>query len=333
MKKMQVGRSDVYAPELVLGSFGMGGGTSWQDTTKNDRELIDLIQAAHEIGICGIDTAPVYGMGRSERIVGQAIKADREHYYLSTKCCMQWRNTDGVFQYKRDGKSCYANFRKESLIQDTEESLRRLETDYIDTMIVHRCPPLEEVGEVMETLEALKRRGLIRAIGLSNAGLTDHPIEALETCLQYGELDLVQESASLLNKNNLNDYLRACEKHHVMFQNYSGLEKGALAGKRVSNVASMEGDNRSKYKWFQPEWVEKLDELTTQLQPLAEKYNCSMSVLCLAWLRAQSPAINLLVGARKLTSIQDTIQVLDVELEKEDVEKMSILSDSANRIG
>ena len=70
MEKMRIGNSDVWAPKLTLGSFGMGGGTSWQDTTKDDQELIDFIRAAHEeLGICGIDTAPVYGTGRSERVV------------------------------------------------------------------------------------------------------------------------------------------------------------------------------------------------------------------------------------------------------------------------
>lgn len=332
MKKMQMGTSQVFAPELVMGSFGMGGGTSWQDTTRDDQELVEFIQAAHEIGVCGIDTAPVYGTGRSERIVGQAIKPDRENYYLSTKCCMQWRNAAGTFQYTRDGVSVYSNFQKGSLIQDVEDSLRRLDTDYIDLMIVHRCPPLEAIPEVMDALETLKQRGLIRAAGLSNAGLTDHPVEALETCLKYGELDLVQESASLLNKKNLGDYLRACEKHQVTFQNYSGLEKGALAGKLIENVTSMAGDNRSKYKWFQPQWIPRLNALTQSLQPIASRYGCTVSVLCLAWLRAQSPAVNLLVGARKLASIQDTLKVLDVKLDPEDMAEMSHLSDVANGI-
>lgn len=154
----------------------------------------------------------------------------------------------------------------------------------------------------------------------------------METCLKYGELDLVQESASLLNKKNLGDYLRACEKHQVTFQNYSGLEKGALAGKVIENVASMAGDNRSKYKWFQPEWIPRLNALTERLQPIASRYGCTVSVLCLAWLRAQSSAVNLLVGARRLASIQDTLKVVDIKLDPEDVAEMSYLSDAANGV-
>lgn len=94
----------------------------------------------------------------------------------------------------------------------------------------------------------------------------------------------------------------------------------------------MAGDNRSKYKWFQPAGVEKLNELTKALMPIAEKYGCTIPVLVLAWLRQQSPVMNLLVGARKLQSIRDTMKVLDVQISAEDMAIMSKLSDIANDI-
>lgn len=333
MEKMKIGTSGVEAPVLVMGSFGMGGGTSWQDTTDNDQELIDFIREAHEHGIEGIDTAPVYGLGRSERIVGEAIKPFREGFYLSTKCAMQWRTETGVFKYTRDGKSVYANFTKESLIQDVEDALRRLQTDYVDMMIVHQPPTLEEVPVVMDTLQELKESGKIRAIGLSNTCLTDHAVELVETALKYGRVDLCQEGASLLTRKNLGDFLDMCNRNNIVFQNYSGLEKGALAGKILPNITEMTGDNRSKYKWFQPAWIPKLNALTEELQKIAEKYGCTVPVLALAWLRAQSPNVNLLVGARKIQSVDDTMKVLDVHLSEEDIKKMSELSDIANTEG
>ena len=331
MQMMQIGKSSVYAPKLVLGSFGMGGGTSWQDTTENDQELIDFIKEAHEIGICGIDTAPVYGTGRSERIVGQAIREDRENWYLSTKCSMHWRSEAGTFQYERDGCKVYNCFDKDSIIRDVEDSLRRLGTDYIDMMIIHRTPAITQIPEVMEAMQALKDRGLIKSVGLSNAGLTDYAVEAVETCVRYGELDLVQEHASLLFRNHLSDYLGTCEKHQITFQDYSGLEKGALAGKLIEGVTGMTGDNRSRYKWFQPEGIEKLNALTKGLIPIAEKYGCTVPVLCLAWLKQQSPMINLLVGARRKESIEDTMKVLDVTINAEDLAAMTALADISNQ--
>ena len=168
MEMTQIGRSGVMAPKLILGTFGIGGGTSWQDTTKDDRELVRFLQEAREYGITGIDTAPVYGTGRSERLLSEVIGKDRDKLFLSTKCSLNWRAEKGVFEYERDGHRVYRCFEKNSLIEDCEESLRRLKTDHIDCLIVHRCPEPDQAGEVMEALETLKARGLIRCAGLSN---------------------------------------------------------------------------------------------------------------------------------------------------------------------
>lgn len=331
MEKMRIGRSEVFAPKLTLGTFGVGGGTSWQDTTKDDQELIDFIRQAHaELGICGIDTAPVYGTGRSERIVGKAIKDDRENYYLSTKCSLQWRNDRGRFEYSRDGKSVYQNYSKQSLIRDCEDSLRRLDTDYIDMLIIHRCPHDDEIPETMEAMQELKNRGLIRAVGLSNAALGSHLEETVALCRRYGELDLLQEGASLLKRGAMERYVKVCEENNMTYQTYSALEKGALAGKLIENVNTWTGDNRAGYKWFQPEGAAKINKLTMGLRPLAEKNKCTIPVLCLAWVLAQSECVNLLVGARRMSSIADTVKALDITLTKEDVEEMNRLSDIAN---
>ena len=333
MEKMQIGTSNVWAPKLTLGTFGMGGGSSWQDTTKDDQELIDLIRQAHELGVCGIDTAPVYGTGRSERIVGQAIRGDRENYYISTKCSLNWRGSEGRLEYTRDGKSVYRNFTKAALIADVEDSLRRLDTDYIDMMIIHRCPELDQFGEAMEAMEELKNRELIRSVGLSNTDWSSDPVQSVETCMKYGELDLLQESASLLTRRKMQRYLELCETHRLTFQGYSSLEKGALAGKLIENVSSWTGDNRANYKWFQPQYVPKINELTLALRDIAARYGCTVPVLCLAWVLAQSDCVNLLVGARRLESVKDTLTALDIRLKAEDVAEMNRLSDRVHEEG
>lgn len=331
IEKMEIGNSGVYAPAFVLGTFGMGGGTSWQDTTKDDSELIGLLREAYDQGVWGLDTAPVYGTGRSERIVGQAIKGRREHYFISTKCSMHWRNAEGTLAYTRDGHSVYNYFAKASLIQDVEDSLKRMETDYIDLMIIHRCPPPEMFGEVMETMEILKARGLIRAVGLSNTAQKEDPRAMVETCLKYGQLDLLQEGASLLKQEPLKLYVELCEKYGITLQAYSSLEKGALAGKLVEGVTGWTGDNRSKYKWFQPENIPKLNRMTEGLLHIAEKYHCSVPALCLAWMRAQSDRINLLVGARKIGHLRDSLSALRIKLKEDDILEMNRLSEEANR--
>lgn len=331
MRTMKIGKSNITAPRLMLGTFGMGGGTSWQDTTKDDKELVDFIKAAHdELGICALDTAPVYGCGRSERIVGEAIKGKRKEYYISTKCTLHWRNEDGKFEYTRDNTSVYLNFSKASLLQDIKDSLTRIDTDYIDTMIIHRCPPLEQIEEVMDAMHEAKSQGLIRAIGLSNSGLVPYTEEAIDTFEKFGGLDLLQESASLLSRKKMQVYLKKCEQYGITFQTYSALEKGALSGKIIEEVTGWTGDNRSKYKWFQPEGIPKINALTKGLAPIAGKYNCTIPVLCLAWVLAQSECVNLLVGARRMASITDTVKALDIKLDAADIAEMNRLSDIAN---
>lgn len=92
-------RQEQCAPRFTLGTFGIGGGTSWQDTTRDDNELIEMIRQAYDLGVWGLDTAPVYGTGRSERIIARAIKGRREKYFIATKCALNWRSSEGAFTY------------------------------------------------------------------------------------------------------------------------------------------------------------------------------------------------------------------------------------------
>ena len=329
MEMMQIGKSGVLAPKLILGTFGIGGGTSWQDTTGDDRELVRFLQEAREYGITGIDTAPVYGTGRSERLLSEVVGKDRDKLFLSTKCSLNWRSEKGVLEYERDGHRVYRCFEKNSLIEDCEESLRRLKTDYIDCMIVHRCPEPEQAGEVMEALETLKDRGLIRCAGLSNVLGSKTPELVVETFLKYGRIDLLQEKANLLMRPQVEKIKAICEKHDITFQCHSPLERGALAGKISPEMETWKNDNRTGSKWFRSHNIPLVLELIEGLKPIAERNNCSVPVLCIAWLKAQTPLMNLLVGARRMESLKDTMLALDVDLTPEDVNEMNALADRA----
>ena len=324
-------REEQCAPRFTLGTFGIGGGTSWQDTTRDDNELIEMIRQAYDLGVWGLDTAPVYGTRRSERIIARAIKGRREKYFIATKCALNWRSSEGAFTYERDGRQVYNNFTKAALIRDAEESLDRLDTEYIDLLIIHRTPPLDRFGEVMEAMEELKNRQLIRAVGLANMVRTGHPIEALDVCRKYGALDLVQEVESLLTRTCMQELIQYCESHAITYQAHSSLEKGILTGKILSEAATWTGDNRSQYKWFQPENIPKVNAMLEGVRRIAERYGCSTAALCLAWVRAQSKSLNLLVGARKLHHLEDSLKCMELTLDPVDIEKMSRLSDIANQ--
>ena len=313
METMQIGKSGVVASALSFGTFGIGGGTAWADTKGAQEQYIRVIHAARDRGIDFFDTAPVYGTGNGEEILGRAVKGRRADYILGTKCSLNWRDDRGTLEYMRDGKAVHRCFEPDSLRADLEDSLRRLGTDYIDVYIVHRQPAVEEVAPIIETLTALKKEGKIRAIGISN-GTPAH----LREYLKYGQVDLVQEQLSLLTRARLDEYVPLCAENGVTFQTYKALEEGALTGKVPASFVPQPGDVRNGVKWFKPELYPRVYAMLESFKPLCEKYGCSAAVLTLAWLRAQSACINLLVGSRRIETLEDTLKVLDVRLSAED---------------
>ena len=322
-------RTGFEIPRFILGTFAYGGGTSWQDTTDDDAELTDMLRRACEAGVYGLDTAPVYGVGRSERIVGSLIAQNRENFFIQTQCAMQWRSTEGTFMYTRDGFSIYKNFAADSIRRDVEDSLKRLGTDYIDLMIMHQCPTEQEAPEAFKALNSMKEEGMIRGIGISNLVRTKDPVETLEMCCRYADIDLVQEGGSLLKQEYTRRISSECEKHSIVYQAHSSLEKGALAGKRIEGITSWTNDNRSAYKWFQPENIPALDRLQEGLADIAGRYGCGVPALCLAWLKRLGNEVSILAGTRKMEHLTGMLESLDVDISDEDAALMEELADRA----
>lgn len=326
MKTMQIGKSGVTASEISIGTFAMSGGTAWSDTKNDIDASVRLLHEAFEQGVNYFDTAPVYGTGRGEEILGRAIAGRRDRVVISTKCSLNWRASAGQFEYARDGKNVYRCFAPESIRNDLEDSLRRLGTDYIDVYITHRQPDLAEVPQVMDTLLSLKKEGKIRAIGISNASL-----EHLKAYLACGQIDLAQEQLSLLGRSRLDAFVPLCEENSVTFQTYRALEEGALTGKIAADFVPPKGDVRANLRWFQPDMLPRVAAMMDQFAPLREKYGCSQAVLSCAWVRGQSPCINLLVGARRLETLRDTLTVQHIHLTSEDLSFMTACAEDLDR--
>ena len=169
MKTIEIGRSGIRVPALGMGTWAIGGGAWWGD--QDDRISISAIQRAVDLGIVWIDTAPIYGLFHSEEIVGRALEGRRDKVVLSTKCGLEWRHATPVFHKTVDGTDVYRDLSKASMIQDVEESLKRLKTDHLDVLYTHWQTTDTALYPVEETLDAfltLKAQGKIRAIGASN---------------------------------------------------------------------------------------------------------------------------------------------------------------------
>ena len=314
MKYTQI--ADMKVSLLSLGTWGMGGGTSWNNS--DDAESVSIIHKAKDLGINFIDTAPVYGTGHSEEVVGKALAGRRSSYFLSTKCTMQWRNTNGVKMYERDGQSVYKCFTRESLRADLEDSLRRLATDYIDIYIIHRQPDdIGQIPEVYDTLYGFQKEGKIRAIGISNASAAH-----LEAYLKCGQLALVQEKFSLLESKAARDYIPLCEKSGTVFQAYSVLERGLLGGKIGMDYVVQKGEARGTIKWFDGYKRQRILAMLSGWKGLCGKYRCTVANLVVAFTLEYSPALNILFGVRRTENLLDTVKSLEVKLEPSDKDSM-----------
>lgn len=315
MEYMKVGKSDLQVSKVGLGTWAIGGGSWWGNN--DDIESIRTIHAALDLGINLVDTAPVYGMGHSEEVVGKAIEDRRQKVILSTKCGLMFDRTEGSYYFARDGKEVYKNLSRGAVIDSVDQSLRRLKTDYIDIMFTHwQCvePFIVPVEETMDALMTLKKAGKIRVIGGSNMSRAH-----IEAYLKCGELDIIQEKYNLLDKRVEEDILPTAIKHQITFQAYSPLEQGLLTGKISKDYIPEPGSTREGKKWYQPENLSRIVEGINSWKPLCEKYQCTYGNLAMAWVAAQSPFVQVLGGARKISQIEENVKAADIKLMPEDV--------------
>ena len=228
MEKRNIGKSGLSAPFLGLGTWAIGGGSWWGDN--DDALSVKAIETAVEQGITWIDTAPIYGLYHSEEVVGEALRhIDRDKVILSTKCGLEWRHESPVLHKVVDGVQTYRDLSAKSIIEDVEDSLRRLGTDHLDVLYTHWQTPDLSIFPLEETVEAmmkLKEQGKIRAIGASNT-----TAEFIRGYCKYGQLDVIQEKYSLLTRRIEKQLLPTCKELGVSIQAYSPLEQGLLTGK------------------------------------------------------------------------------------------------------
>ncbi len=221
----KLGGTGIEISTVGLGTWAIGG---WMWGGTDEQQSTQAIHAALDQGVNLIDTAPAYGFGLSEQIVGRAIAGRREKVVLATKCGLIWDRKEGLFFFHSDRygaasgpaeKEIYRCLRPASIRAELEASLRRLGTGYIDLYQTHWQDPTTPIAQTMETLVKLKEEGKIRAIGVSNASLDD--LKA------YGPIDADQERYSLLERAiQSGGSLDYCRQHQISILAYSPLDNG-----------------------------------------------------------------------------------------------------------
>ena len=318
MRNLEIGKSGIVVPALGLGTWAIGGGAWWGNN--DDAVSVRTIHDALDYGVKWVDTAPVYGVGHSEEVVGEAIHDRRDKVILSTKCALEWREVTPMYHLTNEGKDVYRNLSKASIMQDVEDSLKRLRTDYIDILYTHwqtKDYSIYPIEETMEALMTLKKQGKIRAIGASNVTAEDSAEYS-----KYGQLDVIQEKYSIAHRRVETELAPTCEKYGVSIQAYSPLEQGLLTGKVTMETTLAEGDTRHRNPNWKPERRAAILATIAKWKDLCEKYECSIGNLCIAFTGEQMGGIHVLCGARKPEQIKDNAAAMALTLEPGDIARM-----------
>ncbi|MDR3225116.1 MAG: aldo/keto reductase [Clostridiales Family XIII bacterium] len=319
MKTTKIGSFETST--VALGTWAIGGGHWWGDN--DDQTSIDAIRKAVESGINLIDTAPPYGFGHSEEVVGKATADIRDKVRIATKCGLVWDTDEGAYFFEAEGRTVRRNLSESSIIKQLETSLRRLQTDHLDLYITHWQSVPEfptPIEETMGALLKLKEQGKILAIGISNA-----TPEILEEYLKYGKVDLIQEKYSMISPKGKAAYGDLLDKNNIVFQPYASLETGLLTGKIKADYVAEPTSARDENPWFKKENLKTAVEMMDKWQPLAEKYDATYAQLAIAWEAAQGN-ISVLCGARTIAQVLDNVKGGDIDLSPEDIK---IISDAA----
>lgn len=320
MKKVEIGTTGMMASRIAMGTWSMGGDIQWG---KQDEEIsLKAIRTAVEEGVNLIDTAPAYGFGYSERLVGKAIREiPRDQILVQTKCGFWWKDDEGALLIERDGRVCRRNLSRRAIMDGVKDSIRNLDVDYIDILVTHhqaREPFLTPVSETFGALEELKKEGTIRAIGISNCNMAE-----IEDYLSCGKVDVIQEHFNMLEPETANEFLPVCEKNRITFQGFSILKQGLLTGKYGMDYQVSAENVRNRSHWFQLENRKKILEMLDGWKPFCEKYCCNPASLAVAWSAKKSPRMIILGGGRKEKHVRDYLRGGELVLEEQDYERMN----------
>jgi aryl-alcohol dehydrogenase-like predicted oxidoreductase len=286
-----------------LGTWAIGG---WMWGGTEEQESIDTIHAALDSGINLIDTAPVYGFGRSEEIVGKALAQGkyRERAVLATKVALNWN----------DGK-VFRDARPERIVKEVEDSLRRLQTDVIDLYQIHWPDPRVPIEETAAALLKLKESGKIRAIGVSN-----YSPEQIKAFAGVTTLDSNQPPYNLFERGIEADVLPMCKQFGVALVTYGALCRGLLSGK-MSSEREFVGDDLRQHdpKYKAPRFTQYL-QAVERLEQIAQRFDRSVLQLAVRWVLDMGADVALW-GARNPQQLEPVAQVsgwsLDAQTLKE----------------
>lgn len=323
MEYRKLGHSNLEISAITFGAWAAGG-WMWGSTDRN--EAIEAIKASYDVGVTSIDTAPIYGQGTSEEIVGEAIKdIPRDKVQILTKFGMRWDLDKGTLAMKsknNDGQDIdvYKYAGKESIIFECEQSLKRLGTDYIDLYQIHWPDVTTPIDETFEAVSKLIEQGKVRFAGVCN-------YDAQQMAEAEKTLKLVSNQIpfSMVNRGIEDETVPYCIENNKSILAYSPLERGLLTGKITSDYKFQDGDHRAGHPHFQADFIKKTNELLNKIKPIADEHNATLGQLVLRWTIARPGITIALAGARNAEQAVQNAKAMDINLSKEEIKTIDDL--------
>jgi len=309
MQTRKLGYTDLELTTVGLGAWAMGGPWLYGWGPQDDDASIATLLRAMDEGVNWIDTAAIYGHGRSEIVVGRALKQMRQKPLVATKCGLCWDEKNERIP----------RLKAQSIRAECHDSLRRLDIESIDLYQIHFCEPDEDIEEGWTEMTRLVEEGKVRHIGVSNFS-----VEQLRRIQKIHPVASLQPPYSMLHREVEEELLGYCQQNNIGVIVYSPMQRGLLTGsfdaERVANLP--EGDHRKANPDFQEPQFSATLELVDQLRLIAERNGRTCAQLAVSWVLRRPEVTAAIVGARRPDQIVETAQASDWSLSEDDIEQI-----------
>jgi aryl-alcohol dehydrogenase-like predicted oxidoreductase len=308
MEYRVLGKSDLNVSVIGYGAWGIGGKPFWK--TEGEEKSMLSIEKAFDLGINFYDTAPVYGFGYSERLLGKALYSKRKEVIIATKCGLRWE--------KEEIKSIEKKATRESIFEEIDLSLKRLQTDYIDLYQVHWPDESTPVEETMDALLEIQKAGKVRYIGVSN-----YSVEQMKESLEYGQIVSLQPMYSMLERDVEKEVLPFCIENNIGVICYSPLASGVLTGKYDENTRFEDWRGQEIIGHFTGDVYKSHIRKVKEITKIAQKLGKTTAQLAINWLVHQKGVITALVGVKNPEQTEENAGAVGWKIPNGDLNSIS----------
>jgi len=307
MEYRVLGDSGLKVSVIGFGAWGIGGAPFW--TNEGHTSSARAIMKSYELGINFFDTAPVYGFGHSEEILGKTLKHVRDKVIYATKFGLRWK--------KKSLGAITKNATRQSILEEIDQSLQRLDTDYIDLYQIHWPDVETSQDETMDTLLEIQKQGKIRAIGVSN-----YSTEQMKDIMKSGKIVSLQPDYSLLNRSIEKDIVPYCAENKMGIIAYSPLASGLLTGKYGKDAKFEDWRGKGIIGCFSGPQFERNMDKVVRLKAMGESMGKTCAQMAINWIVSQPHLTTALLGVKNAKQMEENIKALDWQLEPKQKEEI-----------